>query len=196
MTKQRDLKRRIRQRMRRTGERYTAARDAVVAQPGRPSWFIELHDVTTEARAVGLACTVRMTSTLADEIGAERVLGQITEILRAAGEELGPMRRVALLGERNESSPIRTAMAMLEQFRSFFDSVDRGLRGAGPGGVVLAFELRQGASARTVIAHLFASHAPDSVLVLCERADLSLGVPIPSIVHVGVVIPMAPKTRP
>jgi hypothetical protein len=181
MTFRRDLKRRIRERQERTGERYTTARAHVVGDMQQPPPFsvpipvVELHDFTEHARAAGLACPVRVTSSLqrsASHIPA--VLEQIRRILLGSTQGLDAMQRVALHGEPERLPRTGPAVILATHIHSYLEGLEHGLRGPGPGGRVLAFDAVLDGASRTIIAQLFPQHLSVSLLVLSLFRDDSL----------------------
>jgi hypothetical protein len=182
MTFRRDLKRRIRERQERTGERYTTARAHVLGDMGQqqPSFpvpipVVELHDVSEQARAAGLACPVRVTSSLqrsASQIPA--VLEQLRRILLGPTQGLHAMQRVALHGEPERLPGAGPAVILATHIQSYLEALEHGLRGPGPGGRVLAFDAVLDGASRTIVAQLFPQHMRVSLLVLSLFRDDSL----------------------
>ena len=134
MTFRRDLKRRIRERQEKTGERYTTARAHVLATPPAPSWVVELHDVTEQARLAGLTCPVRVTSALQRSGELQTVLEQLRRILLGPVEGVQVMQRVALRGQPDPwhgDGPVVIVAAHAQRFQ---ERLQHGLRGnrAGP----------------------------------------------------------------
>lgn len=151
MTQQKDLKRRIRERMEKTGESYTAARAHVLGErptevtPPAPSPLseglrpaqgsripvIEPVDATEEAVALGLKCKVLAN----DGISAARALGRLHDALMTIDDaDLEPFRAVALHGRR----PV-PAQWSIEATRKFLARARAGIAGVGPNGWSLAY---------------------------------------------------------
>ncbi|HWN70239.1 MAG TPA: hypothetical protein VNM90_21515 [Haliangium sp.] len=173
MTFRRDLKRRIRERQEKTGERYTTARAHVLATPPAPSWVVELHDVTEQARLAGLTCPVRVTSALQRSGELQTVLEQLRRILLGPVEGVQVMQRVALRGQPDPwhgDGPVVIVAAHAQRFQ---ERLQHGLRGPGPGGRVLAFDADLDGASRTIIAQLLPRHTRDSLLVLSLFRDES-----------------------
>jgi len=108
MTSKRDLKKRIRDRAARTGERYTTARQHVVARPARPTVpFIDMQDVSKIAARVGILCPVTINTELAQRVDCSALLTRIRDVLRATegDEETELLRSVMLRGERPQAYP-------------------------------------------------------------------------------------------
>lgn len=172
MTLRRDLKRRIRERQEKTGERYTTARAHVLATPPAPSWVVELHDVTEQARLAGLTCPVRVTSALRRS-GKQvpELLEQLRRILLGPIEGMQVMQRVALRGEPDPWHRDGQVVIVAAHAERFQERLQHGLRGPGPGGRVLAFDADLDGASRTVIAQLLPRHGRDSLLVLSLFRD-------------------------
>jgi hypothetical protein len=151
MTQQKDLKRRIRERMEKTGESYTAARahvlrertvevappppspiaEALVPDRGPKIPVVEPRDVTEEAVALGLKCKVLVT----DGLAASRALGRLHDVLVTTDDaDLEPFRMVALRGRR----PV-PARWSIEEARKFLARARAGIAGVGPNGWLLAY---------------------------------------------------------
>jgi hypothetical protein len=149
MTQQKDLKRRIRDRMAKTGESYTAARAHVLGErpaevtpppplsdglrpaSGSVIPVVEPIDATEEAVALGLKCRVLAN----DGISAGRALGRLHDALMTIDDaDLEPFRAVALHGRR--PLPARWS---IEAARKFFARARAGIAGVGPNGWSLAF---------------------------------------------------------
>ncbi len=106
MTAKRDLKKRIRARASRTGERYSAARQQVLGGRGSGGGggkvpFIELRDLSGEAAALGMRCPVHIFPELARRIDCTALLVQIRDALRATEGDFRTelLRSVILRGE-------------------------------------------------------------------------------------------------
>jgi hypothetical protein len=134
MTQQKDLKRRIRERMDKTGESYTTARAHVLADrpAGSPIAVVEPVDLTEEAVALGMKCKVLAN----DGIDARRALGRLHDVLLASTEdpELEPFRGAALRGRR----PVPSRWSSVEM-RRFVERARMGIAGVGPNGWLLAY---------------------------------------------------------
>jgi len=156
MTQQKDLKRRIRERMTRTGESYTAARASVLAQrpdaeadaetaaeaepgvydviaepPRATIPVIEPRHVTVEAAALGLTCQVLAT----DGFDARRALLQLHDILVSTDDaDLEVMRAALLRGTK----PARRRW-WIEDVQRFLVRAKAGMGGVGPNGWLVAF---------------------------------------------------------
>jgi hypothetical protein len=133
MTQHKDLKRRIRERMDKTGESYTAARAQVLAQRPEPSLIpvVEPRHLTEEAVALGLQCKVLAT----DGFDARRAVETLRELLLATDDaDLDVMRAAVLYGLRPK--PLRWSIV---DVRRFLVRARGGLGGVAPGGWLLAF---------------------------------------------------------
>lgn len=135
MTQQRDFKRRVRDRMAKTGESFTAARAQLLAQRDRPPAIavVEPRDVTGEAITLGLSCTVLAT----DGFDAPRALRQLRDVLfQIDSDDLDLMRAAVLRGERPR---LQRPQWWMEQLREFVERARAGIGGVAPFGFALAY---------------------------------------------------------
>src|SRR5512145_1495912 len=126
MTRRKDLKRRIRQRQEATGECYTVAREQVLrgetasdpvarGQTLPATCWVELHDVSTAARAVGFTCPIQVTASLwASREHVPRLLEELRTLLSRSNPALGPLRRAAIDNEAADT-PFTIPMPDLRQ---------------------------------------------------------------------------------
>ena len=146
MTARRDLKKRVRERQARTGERYTTAL-AQVLQDRPPSGVpvVELVDVSAQAAASGLKGRVLMFPELSRRVRAERVLRRLRDVLLATRDEptMHLFHAVLLDGER-VSPKMRPNLAVFPQ--NFLERARAGVGGVSPSGLMLAIpvEARRG----------------------------------------------------
>jgi hypothetical protein len=170
MTFRRDLKRRIRERQKKTGESYTTARAQMIGEHGRSSLLVELHDVTEEAKAVGFACEVRALGALCRSRKQTRqLLEQLKQILLAPIDGIEALKRAVLLGE---PLPARTAIDLVTHARSFLQSLRLGIRGLGAGGRIIAFDAQVDGETAVITAQLLPRHTGQPLLVLSRfRAE-------------------------
>lgn len=146
MTQHRDLKRRIRDRMERTGESYVTARQHVLAardeEPKRPPFdVVEPVDVSAEARRLGLACGAAMFPRLASRVSATAALTRLRDAVLATGRDptIDVMRALVLHGERPASA--RAELWDFEEVRAWIRRVRAGIGGASPAGRMLALAI-------------------------------------------------------
>ena len=192
MTQQKDLKRRIRERMEKTGESYTAARAHVLAVRDEPVTVtpppspvarvvpddrapvaipvVELHDATAVATELGLRCRVLVASEML-ALEPRRLLERLRDVLLATGDDpaLAILRQGVLYGR----CP-RPLKWQLEELRQYVTRVRAGVGGPGPGGWMLAFVI----DGRTVLATLSKrrdSGTPDVYPLLWLRGVEHLG---------------------
>jgi hypothetical protein len=135
MTQQRDFKRRVRDRMAKTGESFKAARAQLLAQRDRPPVIavVEPRDVTGDAITLGLSCTVLATDGF--DVGA--ALRQLRDVLfRIDSEDLAVMRAAVLRGERPMP---RGQRWWIEGMREFVERARAGIGGVAPHGCALAY---------------------------------------------------------
>src|SRR5690349_9955840 len=87
MTAKKSLKRLIRERQQATGERYTTAREKVLAAkdaPPRERPWVELHDASELAGAAGFVCPVHVSASIwRERESLAGVLDQLWDILTA-----------------------------------------------------------------------------------------------------------------
>ena len=125
MTKKKDLKRRVRERQAKTGERYAAA----LAQVRKPQ-VTALPDVTREAEAAGLRCNAVVSETLRAQGDLRSLLVRVRELLEALGASAcGPLLR-------GEAAPreFPDATRLAAGARRFLAQARAGRRGLSPDG--------------------------------------------------------------
>jgi hypothetical protein len=152
MTQHRDLKRRIRERMARTGEAYVTARQHVLADrieeptepaPTSPFDVVEPVDVTQDAAALGLKCQASMFPGLAARVDAISALTRLRDALLDTEDDrsLGMMRRLVLHGEVAPSK-LGEQLRQFGVLRDFVRRAQAGIGGPSPGGRMLALPVR------------------------------------------------------
>jgi hypothetical protein len=175
MTFKRDLKKRIRERQKETGESYTTARERVLQ--ARPELVLELREVPEHP---GILCPVRIDAGLWES--RAQLLEQLRQILLGPVEGLDAMRRVVLNGEK-DSFQHGGALLLVTRIREFRIALQQGLRGPGPGGRMVAFDSH--GDGRTIVAQLLPRHDREPILILLQfhrsgmlfdSIDLWLGV--------------------
>ncbi|HEY2029337.1 MAG TPA: hypothetical protein VGH20_09025 [Myxococcales bacterium] len=153
MTRQKDLKRRVRARQEKTGESYTAALSNIrrdVHIPQAPS-------ATAEARAAGLRCEAVVTEELRRMGDLEPLFIRLRELLLAlAAEACGPLIRGDALALQMPS------MKDAVEARRFLEAVRAGERGLSRNGRMVAFNWRD----RVVVADLGLAGARKPLLQL------------------------------
>jgi hypothetical protein len=149
MTRNRDLKRRVRDRQGQTGESYmTALRHvqsqrgdlpAVALPPSEPISVIELIDITELGPALGIQCQIRLNPKLADRIDVASALRQLCAVLRATLSDptLDAMRAVVLHGQR----PLALPAQPLQDSLRYVQRLRAGVGGVSGGGHMLAFSV-------------------------------------------------------
>lgn len=163
MTRKKDLKKRVRERMRRTGERYTTALARVrdEAEPEPSSIVLELFDVSQRAAAAGCTCAVRLspgvTTLLPDGGDIDALLARLVALLRAtAGDaDTAALRAIVLEGGGERTVPWgpRLGGSALQGIKEYLavslrhiERLEAGLRGVRADGLALPFDLvRDGA---------------------------------------------------
>jgi hypothetical protein len=124
MTKKKDLKRRVRERLEKTGESYTAALARIRKRPE-----IEVvPDATREAEAAGLRCNAVVSKGLRAAGDLTPLFVRIRETLSALGSSL----------ERRDA--IHEATVLIEEARRFLAAVRAGARGLSRDERILALE--------------------------------------------------------
>src|SRR4051794_7779864 len=148
MTAKRDLKRRIRARQARTQERYTTAREHVLAERPGAVPVVDLVDLSPEAARVGLKCRVVAFPDLADRLAPEPTVRRIRDVLAATADDPGMrlFRAVALDGERLSPPGTSGGSSLLADGERFVTRALAGLGGVSESGVLLAVPVvgRQG----------------------------------------------------
>ena len=163
MTQHRDLKRRIRERMDKTGETYMAARRHVLAarddRPVPGLDVVETIDVSAQAAELGLACRATMFPKLAAHVDAAVALARLRDALHATEDDPGMkvMRALVLRGE--PPPPATRELRRFEDLRGFIRRVRAGIGGASPGGYMPALIVKE-------------------VMMLCVAASTMPGEPI------------------
>jgi len=175
MTRQRDLKRRVRERQAHTGESYTAALQHVRGEPeppdsepdippppSEPIDVIEMVDITELGAALGLRCQVRLASELADRIDVTGALRQLCSTLLATPHDpqLAAMRDVVLRGE----PPIVPAVRSYQDEIRFARRVRAGIGGVAESGHMMAFAVTGRLRAELVIFLLWLAPTPYRVM--------------------------------
>jgi hypothetical protein len=166
MTSKRDLKKLVRARQARTGERYTTALQHVVDQrPAIP--VLELVDLTAEGQALGFRGRIGMLSDLAERVEGRSVLERLRAILRETADDpaTGQLRAVLFQGQP-PSPPSENALQLFQEGRRFLARAREGLGGVSAGGKMIAFT----AGGEMVVALLWGPlpvpGAPDRALLL------------------------------
>jgi hypothetical protein len=151
MTTKRDLKKLVRARQARTGERYTTALEHVLDD--RPAIsVVELVDLTEEGKAVGLRGRIGIFSDLAERVDGRAALERLRAILDATADDpsMGQLRSVLLAGQP-PAPPLHGVHQMLEEGRRFLARARAGLAGVSDSGKMIAFTVE----AETVVGLLW-----------------------------------------
>lgn len=136
MTKQRDLKRLVRDRQLRTGESYvTALRHTLAARP-RSVPVVELTDISEIGDALGMRCQIMVSADLAKQIDVTAALRQLRSVLLTTtpDPDFDLLRAVVLRGEQP-----RTVPELLDQGLRFLVRLRAGIGGVSPNGRIVAF---------------------------------------------------------
>jgi hypothetical protein len=165
MTSRRKLKRRVRERLARTGESYmTALRQvrvqahASAEEPRRDKAIetIEMVDLTEVAARLGIKCGTWIFPDLAKRIDATAALERLRDVLVATMRDpaFDVFRAIALLGEELP----RVASPGIEGFNGysrFLARVRAGVGGISEGGSMLALHLDGREATETVVYHVW-----------------------------------------
>lgn len=184
MTRQRDLKRRVRERQARTGESYTAALLHVRGEPeppdseptippSEPIDVIEMVDITELGATLGLRCQVRLASELADRVDVTGALRQLCSTLLATPHDpqLATMRDVVLRGQ----PPLVPAVRSYQDEIQFARRVRAGIGGVTESGHMMAFAVTGRLRAELVVFVLWITSTPYRVMpptLVVASADL------------------------
>jgi hypothetical protein len=178
MTVKRDLKKRVRARQARTGERYTTALEHVLAEK-QPSAVevVEMVDLSALAAELGMLGRVLMYPHLRERVDARTTLRRLREVLLATADEPGTVLFRAVLLEGKPLPPpspsmvgpgysalhmalmyvggLRLPRAMAVELMSegarFLVRARAGLGGASPDGRMLAFPVEGRACLESVV---------------------------------------------
>jgi hypothetical protein len=165
MTDKKSLKKRVRARQTKTGERYTTALRHIQAMNTDPRQT-ELHDVSHAAELEGFACRAFVSEHLwraecalgAPDLRFREVLGRLRTLLRASAssDAAAKLARLVLHGERGA---VGVGSAVEEMFtaRDFLAQAHAGVRGVSRNGRVVVFDVPRG---EAVVAIVLASPYP------------------------------------
>lgn len=150
MTQHRDLKRRIRDRMAKTGEAYVTARLRVLAareeearEPASAASavfdVVEPVDVSEDAGALGLRCRASIFPKLSARVDAVTVLTRLRDALVETERDasLAVMRRLVLYGVP-PAHEVRSELREPDAVRNFIVRARAGIGGTSPAGRMLA----------------------------------------------------------
>jgi hypothetical protein len=148
MTKQRDLKRLVRERQSRTGESYVTALRHVRGERGSPFPVVEMVDLSEVADALGFKCRALVLHDLAERIDVVAALRQLRTVLLTTTRDpaFDLMRAVVLCGERPFSSPPTMVDAL-----KFLERTRAGIGGVCPSGTTVAFSVSSRAGTEMVV---------------------------------------------
>jgi hypothetical protein len=162
MTAKRDLKKRVRERQARTGERYTTARRHIVREPSGAVPVVELEDITKEAARLGFHCRVVALPDLFRRVDRNAMLERIRDALRATGDDPATalLRSAVLQGIEPALTSLRPSIQMLTDGRRFIDRAEAGIGGVSPGGRLLALAVPGRRGLTMVLCGLWSTHVP------------------------------------
>ena len=164
MTAKRDLKKLVRDRQTRTGERYTTAREKVLSgrQPRTAVPVVELHDLTSAGARIGFRCTISIFPELAKRIDPDALLERIRDVLLATQGDplLDPLRSAMLEGEPPRAPPARRAYELIEEMRPFIARATAGIGGVSASGRMLALQVAGRRGPEMVLCMLWVTPIP------------------------------------
>ena len=174
MTRQRDLKRRVRERQARTGEAYVTALRHVRVPRTEAVPVVELVDVTAVGEPLGMRCRVLVQPELAERIDIAAALRQLRSVLLTTtpDPDFDLMRAVVLRGEHPYSAPPPLADGL-----RFLVRLRAGIGGVCPSGRIVAFSVAGAAGVEQVVFLLWITpvrYVQRPTLVVTST-DLSLG---------------------
>jgi hypothetical protein len=161
MTSKRDLKRRVRDRQARTGERYTTALARVKGkQESSAIPVVEMVDLGEVAARLGLKCRVLMTPDLPRACG-ELAVEKLRDALHATQEDPATrhFRAVALAGERRRPHA-DWPQGVIEEGRRFMARARAGIGGVSDGGSMLALAVPVKGGVENVVFILWMMNVP------------------------------------
>lgn len=175
MTRQRDLKRLVRERQVRTGESYVTALRHVRVPRTEAFPVVELVDVTAIGEPLGMQCRVLVQPELAARIDVAAALRQLRSVLLTTtpDPDFDLMRAVVLRGERPYSAPptIADGLRFLVRLRA-------GIGGVCPSGRIVAFSVAGASGVEQVVFLLWIMPVRYLQLrptLVVTSTDLSLG---------------------
>src|SRR6185295_9281271 len=138
MTKQRDLKRLVRDRQVRTGESYVTALRHVRMPRRETVPVVELVDVTAIGEPLGMQCRVMVQPELAERIDVAAALRQLRSVLLTTtpDPDFDLMRAAVLRGETPYTAP-----PPLGEGLRFLVRLRAGVGGVCPSGRIVAFSV-------------------------------------------------------
>jgi hypothetical protein len=177
MTKQRDLKRLVRDRQSQTGESYMVALRHVRGPRGTSVPVVEFVEVTDIGAAIGLKCRVLVLPELAERVDVTAVLQQLRAVLIATAHDhaFSLMRSVVLCGERPFAS-----QTTVEEGQRFRDRTRAGIGGICDSGRMLSFAVAGRRAAELVVFLLWlipVRHIDAAPSLLVTPVGFSLGDP-------------------
>lgn len=164
MTSKRDLKRLVRERQAKTGERYTTALGHVKGKKAPAAIpVVEMVDLGEQAARLGLKCRVLMTPDLTRACGLAAI-EKLRDALHATQEDPATrrFRAVALAGERrmpDRGSP----RELLAEGRRFMTRARAGIGGVSEAGSLLALHVASRGDVQTVVCMIWLMNVPTTV---------------------------------
>jgi hypothetical protein len=175
MTKQRDLKRLVRERQVRTGESYvTALRNVRVPPRTGTIPVVEYVDVTEVGELLGMQCRVMVSPELTTRVDVGAVLRKLRSVLLTTTPDpaFDLMRAVVLRGEHPPSAP-----PTLDEGLRFLVRLRAGIGGVCPSGRIVALTVAGSAGVEQVVFLLWLTPARNIHVrpaLVVTTTDLSL----------------------
>jgi hypothetical protein len=175
MTKQRDLKRLVRDRQERTGESYTTAWRHVRGERRTGVPVLELIDISDIGDALGLRCRLLVAPTLTERVDVAAVVKQLRTVLLTTANDhaFSLMHAAVLCGKRPYAS-----WPTLQEGLRFRDRIRAGIGGIDESGRMLAFAVAGRPMPEMVVFLLWFNAAPYLTVppsLLITPADFELG---------------------
>ena len=175
MTKQRDLKRLVRDRQVRTGESYVTALRHLRMPRRETVPVVELVDVTAIGEPLGMQCRVMVQPELAKRIDVAAALRQLRSVLLTTtpDPDFDLMRAAVLRGEHPHSAPTPLADGL-----RFLVRLRAGIGGVCPSGRIVAFSVAGASRVEQVVFLLWITHGRYRQMrptLVVTSADFSLG---------------------
>lgn len=155
MTKQRDLKRLVRDRQVRTGESYVTALRHIRTPRRETVPVVELVDITSIGEPLGMQCRVMVQPELAQRIDVAAALRQLRSVLLTTtpDPDFDLMRAAVLRGEHPPSAPPSLADGL-----RFLVRLRAGIGGVCPSGRIVAFSVAGASGVEQVVFLLWIAH--------------------------------------
>jgi hypothetical protein len=157
MTAKRDLKKRIRARQSRTGERYATARAHIIADaPSGRIPVVEMTDVSATAASVGLRSRVLVFPSVAEHVDVRAMLQRIHDVVSGTEDDPSTALLRGFFLEGQAIPPSRPpSLQTLTDARAFFARARAGIGGISESGRSLAVSVEGKRRIETVVCLLW-----------------------------------------